>query len=169
MARYVVEVSPLMNLFPIEVAGWQQILLRYIEDHCESFSFKVCDAFRDKWLHNDVERGLHRRHKERKFGTGCLEEWTRNVDALIGGFHRAIQPFELVLAKQPFLTEAAMCKIFSSEVAERTASLAINLFGGNGFVKEYPVEKLYRDAKIGRIYEGTTNIQKLTIAKQILA
>jgi alkylation response protein AidB-like acyl-CoA dehydrogenase len=71
-------------------------------------------------------------------------------------------------AKQPFLTEAAMCKVFSSEVAERTASLAVNLFGGNGFVKEYPVEKLYRDAKIGQIYEGTTNLQLQTIAKQIM-
>ena len=71
-------------------------------------------------------------------------------------------------AGQPFLTEAAMCKIFSSEVAERVASLAVNLFGGNGFVKEYPVEKLYRDAKIGQIYEGTSNLQLQTIAKQIL-
>ena len=71
-------------------------------------------------------------------------------------------------AKLPFLTEAAMCKIFSSEVAERTASLAVNLFGGNGFVKEYPVEKLYRDAKIGQIYEGTSNLQLQTIAKDIL-
>ena len=70
---------------------------------------------------------------------------------------------------QPFLTEAAMCKIFASEVAERAASLAVNLFGGNGFVKEYPVEKLYRDAKIGQIYEGTSNLQLQTIAKQILA
>jgi alkylation response protein AidB-like acyl-CoA dehydrogenase len=69
---------------------------------------------------------------------------------------------------QPFLTEAAMCKLFASEVAERTASLAVNLFGGNGFVKDYPVEKLYRDAKIGQIYEGTSNLQLQTIAKQIL-
>ena len=69
---------------------------------------------------------------------------------------------------QPFLTEAAMCKLFSSEVAERTASLAVNLFGGYGFVKDYPVEKLYRDAKIGQIYEGTSNLQLQTIAKQIL-
>ena len=67
-----------------------------------------------------------------------------------------------------FLKEAAMCKLFASEVAERTASLAVNLFGGNGFVKDYPVEKLYRDAKIGQIYEGTSNLQLQTIAKQIL-
>ena len=71
-------------------------------------------------------------------------------------------------AGEPFLKEAAMCKLFSSEVAERTASLAVNLFGGYGFVKDYPVEKLYRDAKIGQIYEGTTNLQLQTIAKQVL-
>jgi alkylation response protein AidB-like acyl-CoA dehydrogenase len=71
-------------------------------------------------------------------------------------------------ARADFLTEAAMAKIFSSEVAERVTSLAVNLFGGYGFVKDYPVEKLYRDAKIGQIYEGTTNMQLQTIAKQIL-
>jgi alkylation response protein AidB-like acyl-CoA dehydrogenase len=71
-------------------------------------------------------------------------------------------------AGRPFLTEAAICKILSSEVAESVSSLAVNLFGGNGFVKDYPVEKLYRDAKIGQIYEGTTNLQLQTIAKQIL-
>ncbi len=71
-------------------------------------------------------------------------------------------------AGKPFLTEAAICKILSSEVAERVASLAVNLFGGNGFVKEYPVEKFYRDAKIGQIYEGTSNLQLQTIAKQIM-
>jgi alkylation response protein AidB-like acyl-CoA dehydrogenase len=71
-------------------------------------------------------------------------------------------------AGKPFLTEAAICKIFSSEVAERVSSLAVNLHGGNGFVKEYPVEKLYRDAKIGQIYEGTSNLQLQTIAKQIM-
>ena len=72
-------------------------------------------------------------------------------------------------AGQPFLTEAAMCKVYSSEVAERVASMAVNLFGGNGFVKEYPVEKLYRDAKIGQIYEGTSNMQLMTIAKNLMA
>jgi alkylation response protein AidB-like acyl-CoA dehydrogenase len=71
-------------------------------------------------------------------------------------------------AQRPFVTEAAMCKLFASEVAERAASLAVNLFGGYGFVKDYPVEKLYRDAKIGQIYEGTSNLQLQTIAKQLL-
>jgi alkylation response protein AidB-like acyl-CoA dehydrogenase len=79
--------------------------------------------------------------------------------------YNAARPRE---AGRPFLTEAAICKIFSSEVAERVTSLAVNLFGGNGFVKEYPVEKLYRDAKIGQIYEGTSNLQLQTIAKQIM-
>jgi alkylation response protein AidB-like acyl-CoA dehydrogenase len=69
---------------------------------------------------------------------------------------------------QPFLTEAAMCKLFSSEMAERVTSLAVNLFGGYGFVKDYPVEKLYRDAKIGQIYEGTSNLQLETIAKTLI-
>jgi alkylation response protein AidB-like acyl-CoA dehydrogenase len=69
---------------------------------------------------------------------------------------------------ESFLTEAAMCKLFASEVAERVSSLAVNLYGGYGFVKEYPVEKFYRDAKIGQIYEGTSNMQLQTIAKQLL-
>jgi alkylation response protein AidB-like acyl-CoA dehydrogenase len=67
-----------------------------------------------------------------------------------------------------FLAEAAMCKLFASEMAERVTSLAVNLYGGYGFVKDYPVEKLYRDAKIGQIYEGTSNLQLQTIAKHIL-
>ena len=71
-------------------------------------------------------------------------------------------------AGQPFLTEAAMAKLFASEVAERVTSLAINLHGGNGFVKDYPVEKLFRDAKIGQIYEGTSNLQLQTIAKRVI-
>ena len=72
-------------------------------------------------------------------------------------------------AGEPFVKEAAMCKLFSSEAAERIASLAVNLYGGYGFVRDYPFEKLYRDAKIGQIYEGTSNLQLQTIAKQILS
>ena len=69
---------------------------------------------------------------------------------------------------EPFLTPAAMCKLFASEAAEHVSSLAVQLFGGYGYVKDYPVEKLYRDAKIGQIYEGTSNLQLQTIAKQLL-
>jgi butyryl-CoA dehydrogenase/short/branched chain acyl-CoA dehydrogenase len=71
-------------------------------------------------------------------------------------------------AGRPFLAEAAMAKYFASEMAEKAASKAIEVHGGVGFTKDYPVEKLYRDAKIGRIYEGTNNIQLLTIAKKLL-
>jgi alkylation response protein AidB-like acyl-CoA dehydrogenase len=71
-------------------------------------------------------------------------------------------------AGQPFVTEAAMAKLFASQIAETVASRAIEVLGGVGFTKDYPVEKLYRDAKIGRIYEGTSNMQKLVIAKKLL-
>jgi len=69
---------------------------------------------------------------------------------------------------EEFLKEAAMCKYMASQVAERVASLAVEVFGGSGFVKDYPVEKLYRDAKIGKIYEGTSFMQLATIAKLTL-
>jgi alkylation response protein AidB-like acyl-CoA dehydrogenase len=72
-------------------------------------------------------------------------------------------------AGQPYVKEAAMAKLTASEVAERSASLAVELLGGVGFTRDYPVEKFYRDAKIGKIYEGTSNMQLSTIAKLILA
>ena len=68
----------------------------------------------------------------------------------------------------PFVTEAAMAKYHASIIAEEVASLAVEVFGGVGFTKDYPVEKLYRDAKIGRIYEGTSNMQRVVIAKALL-
>ena len=71
-------------------------------------------------------------------------------------------------AKQPFLREAAMAKFFSSNACEKITSLAVQLFGGNGYTKEYPVEKYWRDSKVGQIYEGTSNMQLATIAKTIL-
>ncbi len=71
-------------------------------------------------------------------------------------------------AGQPYVTEAAMAKLFASQVAEKTASQCVEIFGGNGFVRDYPAEKYYRDAKVGKIYEGTSNMQLATIAKQVL-
>jgi alkylation response protein AidB-like acyl-CoA dehydrogenase len=71
-------------------------------------------------------------------------------------------------AGRPFLKEAAMAKLFSSRVAEKAASKAIELYGGYGYVKDYPVEKFWRDSKIGAIYEGTSNMQLQTIAKVII-
>jgi len=75
----------------------------------------------------------------------------------------------LKMAGRPFVREAAMAKYFSSQVAERVSSQCLEVFGGYGYTKEYPVEKFYRDAKIGKIYEGTSNMQLQTIAKLILA
>ncbi|HEV7920006.1 MAG TPA: acyl-CoA dehydrogenase [Thermoanaerobaculia bacterium] len=71
-------------------------------------------------------------------------------------------------AGKPFLREAAQAKLFSSQVCERVTSVAVEIFGGNGYTKEYPVEKFWRDSKIGKIYEGTSNMQLATIAKTIL-
>ncbi|MBN1271919.1 MAG: acyl-CoA dehydrogenase [Candidatus Aminicenantes bacterium] len=67
-----------------------------------------------------------------------------------------------------FIKEGAMAKLVAGEVAERVSSQAVDLFGGYGFTKDYPVEKQYRDAKIGQIYEGTSNIQLQTIAKMVI-
>ena len=72
-------------------------------------------------------------------------------------------------AKMDFVKEAAMAKYFASEVAERVASLSVELHGGYGFIKEFPVEKYFRDSKIGKIYEGTSNMQLQTIAKMCLS
>ncbi len=71
-------------------------------------------------------------------------------------------------AGMPFAREAAMAKLFSSQVADRVTSQSLELFGGYGYSKEYPAEKYYRDAKIGTIYEGTSNMQLQTIAKLLL-
>jgi alkylation response protein AidB-like acyl-CoA dehydrogenase len=71
-------------------------------------------------------------------------------------------------AGQPFTGEAAMAKLLSSQVCERVTSLCVELFGGYGYTTDYPVEKFYRDAKIGTIYEGTSNMQLQTIAKLLL-
>jgi len=67
-----------------------------------------------------------------------------------------------------FVKEAAMTKLYASQVAERVASMAVEVFGGYGYTKDYPVEKYFRDAKIGKIYEGTSNMQLMTIAKLVL-
>jgi len=72
-------------------------------------------------------------------------------------------------AGKNFIKQAAMAKLMSSQVAQKVSSAAIDIYGGNGFTKEYPVEKFYRDSKIGTVYEGTTNMQLQTIAKVLLA
>ncbi len=79
--------------------------------------------------------------------------------------YNAARPKE---AGEPFAQQAAMAKLFSSQVADRVTSQCLELFGGYGYSKEYPAEKFYRDAKIGTIYEGTSNMQLQTIAKTLL-
>jgi alkylation response protein AidB-like acyl-CoA dehydrogenase len=72
-------------------------------------------------------------------------------------------------AGQSYVKEAAMAKLFASQVAESVASQCVEIFGGNGFVRDYPAEKYFRDSKVGKIYEGTSNMQLATIAKQVLS
>jgi len=131
--RYIDNLAPLMKLFPAEVEGVQRILLNYIENECESYSFKVCDANWSHWIRNDVERGLHRRHKERKFGVGCLEKWAAELPQLIEGFYRAVQPFEMILANQSFLTGAqpvyadyALCGVIGNFLFPGNTALSEN-------------------------------------------
>jgi alkylation response protein AidB-like acyl-CoA dehydrogenase len=120
-----------------------------------------------------LDHALHYTQERKQFGKSIAE--FQGVQFQLARAATEVEAARLLVynaarlrdAQQPFLKEAAMCKLFASEVAERTASLAVNLYGGYGFVKDYPVEKLYRDAKIGQIYEGTTNLQLVTIAKQL--
>ena len=131
--HFLAEMAPLMKLFPEESAGLQKILNTYIENECETISFKICDAFDDKWLKNDLERGRYRRHKERKFGVGCLEAWKRDLDQLIERFYSAISPFEQILSRQSFLTgerpvfvDYALCGVIGNFLFPRTTSLPGN-------------------------------------------
>ncbi|HEX4139871.1 MAG TPA: methyltransferase domain-containing protein [Candidatus Methylacidiphilales bacterium] len=131
--RYIDNLAPLLRLFPVEAEGIQRILLHYIENECESRSFKVCDANWDKWIKNDVERGLLRRHKERKFGVGCLDEWRRDIKELTAAFHHCIQPFEMLLNKSPFLTgerpvfaDYALCGVIGNFLFPGNTSLPEN-------------------------------------------
>jgi ubiquinone/menaquinone biosynthesis C-methylase UbiE/glutathione S-transferase len=131
--RYIDNVAPLMRLFPQEVDGIHRILLHYIENECESYSFKVCDANWDRWIKNDIERGLQRRHKERKFGVGCLDAWKRDLKSLIEGFHNCVQPFESILNKTPFLTgdrpvyaDYALCGVIGNFLFPGTTALPEN-------------------------------------------
>ena len=124
--------------------------------------------------HGALDHALRYTKERKQFGKAIAEfqavqfELARAATDLEAARLTVYNAARLRDAGEPFVKEAAMCKLFSSEVAERVTSLAVNLYGGYGFVKDYPVEKLYRDAKIGQIYEGTSNLQLQTIAKQIL-
>ncbi|PTY04458.1 hypothetical protein DB346_03210 [Verrucomicrobia bacterium LW23] len=101
-ARYIDALAG-MALFPDELSGIQTILTHYIENDCEGAGFKVCDAHAEVWLHSDLERGLMRRHKERKFGPGCLDAWKKSEKELTAAFFALLAPLEHMLTKQPFL------------------------------------------------------------------
>lgn len=131
--RFIESLAPLMRIFPAEVDGLHRIFLHYIENECESWSFKVCDAYAEHWIKTDLERGLHRRYKERKFGAGCIEAWRRDVARLVEGFHKVIQPFEQILANRPFLTgdkpvyaDYALCGVIGNFLFPGTVSLPEN-------------------------------------------
>lgn len=112
--------------------------------------------------------------QRRQFGKAIAE--FQGVQFEIAGMAVDIEAARLLVynaarlrdAGQPFVTEASMAKYFASQIAETVASRAVEIFGGAGFTRDYPVEKLYRDAKIGRIYEGTSNMQRVLIARRYL-
>jgi alkylation response protein AidB-like acyl-CoA dehydrogenase len=124
--------------------------------------------------HGALDHAVKYTHERKQFGKAIAEfqavqhQLARAATDLHAARLAVYEAARLRDEQRPFTIDAAMCKLFSSEVAERVTSLAVNLFGGYGFVKDYPVEKLYRDAKIGQIYEGTSNLQLQTIAKYIL-
>lgn len=112
--------------------------------------------------------------ERRQFGKPIAE--FQGIQFQLAQMHTEVEATRLLVynaarlkdAGQAFIKEAAMAKYFASQVAEHVASLAVEIYGGYGFVKDYPVEKFYRDAKIGKIYEGTSNLQLQTIAKLVL-
>jgi 2-polyprenyl-3-methyl-5-hydroxy-6-metoxy-1,4-benzoquinol methylase len=103
IARYLAALATELHLFPEDRHGLQDLLTRYIENDLEAVGFKICDSEHELWLKNEVERGLLRRHKERKFGLGCLEEWKKNQPALIQRFHQLLAPLDHMLGNDPFL------------------------------------------------------------------
>jgi butyryl-CoA dehydrogenase/short/branched chain acyl-CoA dehydrogenase len=112
--------------------------------------------------------------ERRQFGKPIAE--FQAVQFALAGMATEIEAAKLMVynaarlkdAGKPYLREAAMTKLFASRMAERVASQCVEVFGANGFVRDYPAEKYYRDAKVGSIYEGTSNMQLATIAKQVL-
>jgi short/branched chain acyl-CoA dehydrogenase len=120
------------------------------------------------------EHGVRYAQERRQFGKAIVE--FQAVQFLLSELATAIEASRLLTYNaarlrdvgSPFIKEAAMAKLFASRTAEEVASKVIEIYGGYGFTREYPVEKYFRDQKVGQIYEGTTNMQLLVIAKQIL-
>ena len=121
-----------------------------------------------------LEHGLAYAQERRQFGQALAE--FQAVQFLLADLATELEAARLLTynaarlrdAGQGFIKEAAMAKVFASRMAEHVASKVIEVYGGNGFTREYPVEKYFRDQKVGQIYEGTTHMQLMVIAKQIL-
>lgn len=120
-----------------------------------------------------LEAAFHYAHQREQFGK-TLSEF-QAIQMQLAELAVKIESARLMVynaarlkdAQCPFVKEAAMAKYWSSQVAEEVASKALEIYGGYGFIKEFPAEKFYRDAKIGKLYEGTSNMQLLTIFKQM--
>jgi short-chain 2-methylacyl-CoA dehydrogenase len=120
------------------------------------------------------EHGVRYAQERHQFGKAIVE--FQAVQFLLAELATAIEAARLLTYNAarlrdvgaPFIKEAAMAKLFASRTAEEVASKVIEIYGGYGFTREYPVEKYFRDQKVGQIYEGTTNMQLMVIAKQLL-
>ena len=120
------------------------------------------------------EHGVRYAQERHQFGKAIVE--FQAVQFLLSELATAIEASRLLTYNaarlrdvgSPFIKEAAMAKLFASRTAEEVASKVIEIYGGYGFTREYPVEKYFRDQKVGQIYEGTTNMQLMVIAKQLL-
>ncbi len=120
------------------------------------------------------EHGVRYAQERHQFGKAIVE--FQAVQFLLAELATAIEASRLLTYNaarlrdvgSPFIKEAAMAKLFASRTAEEVASKVIEIYGGYGFSREYPVEKYFRDQKVGQIYEGTTNMQLMVIAKQLL-
>ena len=121
-----------------------------------------------------LEHGLAYAQERKQFGQALAE--FQAVQFLLADLATELEAARLLTynaarlrdAGVSFIKEAAMAKVFASRMAETVSSKVIEVYGGNGFTREYPVEKYFRDQKVGQIYEGTTNMQLMVIAKQIL-
>jgi butyryl-CoA dehydrogenase/short/branched chain acyl-CoA dehydrogenase len=120
------------------------------------------------------EHGLRYSQERQQFGKPISD--FQGIQFLLADLATSIEASRLLTynaarlrdVNSPFIKEAAMAKLFASRTAEEVASKVIEIYGGYGFTREYPVEKYFRDQKVGQIYEGTTNMQLLVIAKQLL-
>jgi alkylation response protein AidB-like acyl-CoA dehydrogenase len=159
---------PAANLFGEEGKGYK-IAIEVLNEGRIGIGAQMIGLAQGAWNH-----AAHYAQQRKQFGKAITE--FQAVQFALAEMATEIEAARLMVynaarrkdAGLPFVTEAAMTKYFVSQVAERVASQCVEIFGGNGYVRDYPAEKYFRDAKIGKIYEGTSNMQLMTIAKQLL-